>query len=245
MLARSMARTVSIVGAGRIGKTLGKRLRALGWRIGAVVTRTPATAREAARAIGAGSPHVMSTVPGLRRESASRNAKRLAASTANLAADVIFITTPDESLPSVVKTLAQFGNHRGKRYWRGKIVLHTSGTLDRSVLAPLARLGAATGSLHPMQTFSGRGIPKLAGVTFAIEGDARALRTARGIARALGGIPVRIASADKPVCPRRSCRGRGQHLSAAGSFDRDAGAHRLHPPPRFANAAAFVTPNAR
>ena len=47
-----MARTVSIVGAGRVGKSLGKRLRELGWRIGAVVTAS--TARAAVRRIGGG-----------------------------------------------------------------------------------------------------------------------------------------------------------------------------------------------
>jgi predicted short-subunit dehydrogenase-like oxidoreductase (DUF2520 family) len=186
-----MARTISIVGAGRVGKTLAKRLRALGWRIGAVVARTPASSREAVRSIGGGSPHTMLGGGGSLRESASRQS----ASAAILAAGVILIATPDNAMPAAVETLARAGG----RAWRGKIVLHTSGALDRSVLGPLARLGACTGSLHPMQTFSGRGIPKLAGVTFAIEGDARARRTARGLARSLGGIPVLIASADKPA----------------------------------------------
>lgn len=185
MLARSMARTVSIVGAGRVGKTLAKRLRSLGWRIGAIVTRSRATARTAAQAIGAGSPHVFP----------SRRSHEASVLAAILPANVVLITTPDESISDVVHVLS----HAGGRVWRGKIVLHTSGALDRSVLAPLARLGAATGSLHPMQTFTGRGVPKLAGVTFAIEGDARALGAARSMARQLGGIPVRVASADKPA----------------------------------------------
>ena len=53
-----MKRTLSIVGAGRVGRTLGKRLRERGWRIGAVVTRSTATSRAAVRAIGAGTPLV-------------------------------------------------------------------------------------------------------------------------------------------------------------------------------------------
>ena len=252
-----MARTISIVGAGRVGKTLAKRLRALGWRIGAVVARTPASSRTAVRAIGAGSPHAMLTdffpqapfsgsdlnssrtqLRSLRSskvqeaffwgaelspqgkgtlkepfrgselqlrhkagptKGASAPEVRLAASqsalAAILAADVILVTTPDNVMSAAVETLARAGG----RAWRRKIVLHTSGALDRSVLRPLARLGASTGSLHPMQTFSGRGIPKLTGVTFAIEGDARARRAARGLARSLGGTPVLIASEDKPT----------------------------------------------
>jgi predicted short-subunit dehydrogenase-like oxidoreductase (DUF2520 family) len=169
-----MARTISIVGAGRVGRTLGKRLRELGWRVGAVVTRSAPTARAAMRAIGAGSAQTH-----LDRDT--------------LAADVILLATPDASLAAVAKALAEVGG----RECRGKVVLHTSGALDRSVLAPLARRGAATGSLHPMQTFSGRGVPQLRNVIFAVEGDPEARRVARGIARSLGGVPVIIEGRSK------------------------------------------------
>jgi predicted short-subunit dehydrogenase-like oxidoreductase (DUF2520 family) len=171
-----MPPTISILGAGRVGGTLGRRLHQLGWRIGAVVTRSAATSRRAVRAIGAGRP-----LAHLSREV--------------LAADVILLATPDAALPSVARSLAQLGG----RECRGKIILHTSGALDRGVLAPLARRGAATGSLHPMQTFSGRATPQLKGVIFAVEGDRKARRAAQAIARALGGVPVPIAGSSKPA----------------------------------------------
>ncbi len=171
-----MARTISIIGAGRVGATLGKRLRQLGWRVGAVVTRSDRTARAAVRVIGGG------------------NARSILSADA-LNADVVLLTTPDDVLAGVARALANVAG----RACRGKVILHTSGALDRSVLDPLARLGASTGSLHPMQTFSGRNVPKLEGVTFAVEGDAKALRAAKQIARSLGGAPVAIGSADKPV----------------------------------------------
>lgn len=206
MLSRCMRRTVSIVGAGRVGRTLGHRLRKLGWRIGAIVTRSPSTARAAVRAIGAGTPasfHSLGTSNAAFRGSAFQGRRRggpqkgaLAPDAISLlAAHVVLFTTPDDALPSIVHSLAQMGGSS----WRGKIVLHTSGTLDRTALAPLARLGAATGSLHPMQAFSGTILPKLTGITFAIEGDAKARRAAQAIARELGGSPVIIASRDKPV----------------------------------------------
>lgn len=47
---------LSIVGAGRCGRTLGRLARRAGWRIGAVTCRTMAHAREAAAFIGAGRP---------------------------------------------------------------------------------------------------------------------------------------------------------------------------------------------
>jgi predicted short-subunit dehydrogenase-like oxidoreductase (DUF2520 family) len=112
-----------------------------------------------------------------------------------LAADLILIATPDDALEAIAKSLGRIAG----RGLRRKIVLHTSGALDRGVLAPLARQGAATGSLHPMQTFSGRSAPKLDGIIFAIEGDAKARRAGREIARALGGVPVTIDGRSKPA----------------------------------------------
>jgi predicted short-subunit dehydrogenase-like oxidoreductase (DUF2520 family) len=176
MLSRRMPRTISIIGAGRVGQTLARRLRQFGWRIGAVVTQSKKSSQAAVRAIGAGTPHARLTPEAL-------------------ASDVLLITTPDGALENVAKSLANFriGSYRSK------IALHTSGALDRRVLAPLARGGVSTGSLHPMQTFTGRGTPHLKGVIFAVEGDRAARLTAQKIARALGGIPVTIRSASKPA----------------------------------------------
>jgi predicted short-subunit dehydrogenase-like oxidoreductase (DUF2520 family) len=171
-----MERSISIVGAGRVGRTLGKRLRGLGWRIGAVVTRSATTSRAAVRQIGAGKPF-------------SRPAPEI------LDSKVILLATPDSALGSVANALASFDESK----LRDRIVLHTSGAMDRAVLAPLARRGASTGSLHPMQTFSGRGAPNLEKVIFAIEGDRGAARVARDIARSLGGVPVAISSKNKPA----------------------------------------------
>lgn len=171
-----MARTISIVGAGRVGRTLAHRLRNLGWRIGAVVTQSHKTSNAAVRAIGGGIPHA-----NLRPEV--------------LDADIILICTPDGALATAAKALAKFSASN----FRGKVILHTSGALDRSVLAPLARRGASTGSLHPMQTFTGRGAPRLEGVIFAVEGDRAAHSAAQKIARSLGGVPVTIHGASKPA----------------------------------------------
>lgn len=215
MLSRCMARTISIVGAGRVGRTLAKRLRELGWRIGAVVTQSPATARAAVEAIGAGVPLVLSANGSLaasRRGSAPLRGSELQlrhkralrkgalapednSSSLALASDLILIAVPDGAIESIARRLAQTSG----KACRGKVILHTSGALDRSVLAPLARHGAATGSLHPMQTFSGRSLPNLKGVIFTIEGDTRALRAAQQIARQLGGVPVTMKGANKPA----------------------------------------------
>lgn len=169
-----MTRTISIVGAGRVGRTLGRRLRQLGWRVNAVVARSQAHARAAAVWIGAGTPF-------------GRISEDI------LSADVILVSTPDSAVAEVAEDLARVATKNVKR----KIVLHTSGALDSSVLKPLARLGAATGSIHPMQTFTGTKLPTLKGVAFAIEGAPAAQRAAQQIARELGGVPVTIEARDK------------------------------------------------
>jgi len=171
-----MSHSVSIVGAGRLGRALGRSLRRLGWRIGPVVTRSAAHSRAAVRAIGGGKPFATLT-------------------SAVMDADVILLATPDDVLADVARQLTKLA---GKKC-RGKIVLHGSGALDSSVLRPLGRCGAATGSIHPMQTFTNNSRPNLKGVIFAVEGDPRARRSAAAMARSLGGMPVPVASGSKPA----------------------------------------------
>ena len=177
---------MAIVGAGRVGCVLGRRLHQEGWRIGSVVTRSMRTARAARRRIGSGKP-------------------RAGLSEAVLAADLILIATPDRATGETAAALARIAPAKqaprdkkpredkknfGSDIWRGKVVLHTSGALGSDVLSPLALRGAAIGSLHPLQTFSGRTVTSLAGFTCAIEGSAVALRMARRVCRELDGVPV-------------------------------------------------------
>jgi predicted short-subunit dehydrogenase-like oxidoreductase (DUF2520 family) len=171
-----MAGTLSIIGAGRVGRALGRRLRELGWKIGAVVASSESSARKAVRSIGAGRSHAFLT-------------RQV------LATQVILITTQDHSLATIAVELARIGAEE----LRGKIVLHTSGALSSDVLDPVRRCGAAVGSMHPLQTFSGVGVPPLEGRVFTIEGDVVAVRMARQMARALGAVPVQIEGSKKPL----------------------------------------------
>jgi predicted short-subunit dehydrogenase-like oxidoreductase (DUF2520 family) len=171
-----MLGTLSIIGAGRVGRAIGRRLRELGWKIGAVVTSSEPSARKAVRSIGAGHAHSFLT-------------RQV------LAAQVILITTPDHGVAGIAEELSRVGAEELRR----KIVLHTSGALSSNVLDPVRRCGAAVGSMHPLQTFSGVGVPPLEGKVFAIEGDNAAVRVARQIAHALGAVPVHIDGAKKPL----------------------------------------------
>ncbi len=159
-----------------MGRALGRRLRELGWRIGVVAARTDANARKAVRFIGAGQPQA-----GVTRQI--------------FTSPTILVSVPDDAIASVADELAE----KGGEELRGKVVLHTSGALNADVLQSVRACGAAAASMHPMQTFSGVGVPPLEGKVFGIEGDEIAVRMARKIARELGGTPVSIAAAMKPL----------------------------------------------
>src|ERR1700692_5012032 len=169
-----MRGALAIIGAGRVGRALGRRLRELDWKIGAVITRSEASARKAVRFIGAG----------IARWTRSRE---------SLPSRLILISTPDDAVVRIAGELARIGAEE----LRGKVVLHTSGALNSAALKAVRDCGACVGSMHPLQSFSGVAIPPLEGKVFAIEGDPVAIRLARQIVRALGGLPVQIAGGSK------------------------------------------------
>jgi predicted short-subunit dehydrogenase-like oxidoreductase (DUF2520 family) len=164
-----MTDSLAIIGAGRVGRALGWCFRELGWRIGSVVTRSEVSARKAARFIGAGRAH-----PGVSRDVFTSR--------------VILIATPDDQIVAVARELARMGGDE----LTGKVVLHTSGAQGAGVLGILRAHGAVVGSMHPLQSFSGVSVPSLEGKVFAVDGDTKAIRVARQMARALGASPVRI-----------------------------------------------------
>jgi len=169
-----MKRTIAIIGAGRVARGLGGRLREAGWKIGAVAARQMPAARAAVRAIRGGTPCLLPT-------------RRV------LDAGIILLAVPDDALPGVVSQLECTAGEELRR----KVVVHTSGAISSAVLNPLALRGAWTGVIHPMQSFGTRTRPRLDGVLFGIEGHPEALRTIRKMVRSLGGEATRIEPARK------------------------------------------------
>jgi predicted short-subunit dehydrogenase-like oxidoreductase (DUF2520 family) len=171
-----MEKSLAIVGAGRVGRALGRRLHAAGWRIGAVVTRSTSSARNAVRFIGAGRPFAKITSDVARSR-------------------VILIAVPDDAIAGVAAELAAAC---GKQL-QGRIVLHTSGARNSSVLQAIRECGAAPGSMHPMQTFSGISVPPLQGKVFTVEGHAKAISVSRQIVKQLGGITLILDAGKKSL----------------------------------------------
>jgi predicted short-subunit dehydrogenase-like oxidoreductase (DUF2520 family) len=166
---------VAIAGAGKVGTALAVALRRAGHRIVAIASRTPAAARALARRTGA-------------RATALADVAR--------AADLVLITTPDRAVAAACRALLP-----GLR--RRALVVHCSGALTSAVLAPARRAGARVGALHPLQTFAGvrDAAPLFRGIAFCLEGDRAALPALGRLARDLGGRPMRLPAARRPLYP--------------------------------------------
>ena len=104
---------------------------------------------------------------------------------------IVWICVPDSNIRQVARTLGRSGE------WRGKIVFHSSGVLSSAELRDLKQRGAGVVSVHPLMTFVEGVIPALSGVPFALEGDAKAIRIARGVVRDLDGQPFLISKQNK------------------------------------------------
>jgi predicted short-subunit dehydrogenase-like oxidoreductase (DUF2520 family) len=111
-------------------------------------------------------------------------------------ADVVLLAVRDDALEPLVQGLAR------RRARRGQVYLHLSGALTSRVLAPLRKHGAKVGSFHPLMTVAlapREAATQFRGATFALEGDAAAVRAGRRLARALGGVPALVRAAARPA----------------------------------------------
>jgi predicted short-subunit dehydrogenase-like oxidoreductase (DUF2520 family) len=111
-------------------------------------------------------------------------------------ASVILLAVQDDEIAPLVKAWTQRQALR-----RGQVVLHLSGVRSSSVLDPLREHGVFIGGMHPLMT--AMGVPdvdadNLAAATFALEGDAAAVRAGRMLAEAVGARSVLLDPAQRP-----------------------------------------------
>jgi len=165
--------SIAIVGPGRLGSALAVQLNGAGYRIEELVARP--TAKSLARA-----KILAKKVRG--RASSEK--------TARLDSDLVWFCLPDSQ---IARTADQF---TGKS-WKGQLAFHSSGVLSSEALSAIRKRGAKVASVHPLMTFIEGSFPHLKGATFAIEGDAAAVRFAAEIVRNLKGAPRRIRKQEK------------------------------------------------
>ena len=169
----SQESAVGFIGAGRLGSSLAVAMARSGYRVVAVSSRRASHRKWLSDRLAEAK---VVTEP---QEVAD-------------AAEVIFITTSDGAISLVSDSVT----------WRtGQAVVHCSGAASLDVLSAPALAGAATGGIHPMQTFPAPDASdSFAGITFGIESESPELQTwLQTLAKALGGRPIQITAEQRPA----------------------------------------------
>ena len=162
---------IGFIGAGTVGTALAVRLSGKGYPVVAVSSRTRASAERLAQA-----------VPGCKVYDDGQAVADIA--------DLVFVTTPDDVIASVVAEL---------NWHAGQSVVHCSGAASTDILEPAKGFGAHIGAFHPLQTFASvsHAIENIPGSTFAIEAEEPLLSVLKQTASALEGTWVRLGAGDK------------------------------------------------
>jgi predicted short-subunit dehydrogenase-like oxidoreductase (DUF2520 family) len=159
------------IGAGTTGTALAVRLSEKGWPVVAVSSRTLSSAQRLAKLV------TDCQVYHVAQELVD-------------AAELVFITTPDDVIATVCNEL---------RWHKNQSVLHCSGAHSLDILGSARKLGAAVGSFHPLQTFAGvdQAIQNLPGSAFGLEADEPLLSTLKELTQLLNGSWVELKPGDK------------------------------------------------
>lgn len=161
---------IGFIGAGTVGALLATNLHAKGYAVTSIASRTRASAERLALHINATAFENLQTVAD--------------------ACDMIFITTPDDAIDPVVRSIRWAQRHQ---------VVHTSGGLTNAVLQPVMDTGGQVACFHPFQTWIPGTPNKLPGVTVALEGDGPIIDHLEELANALGCPVVYVKAQDKVV----------------------------------------------
>ncbi|HEU4374799.1 MAG TPA: DUF2520 domain-containing protein [Telluria sp.] len=171
-----MAPTLNIIGAGHLGRVLGRLFAASGaFALQDVLTRSHTSAQGAIGFIGAG--RAVASIADLRR------------------ADAVMLAVSDDQIEPVCGALADAGA------LDGVLVFHCSGAKSSAALGAAAGKGAFTASVHPVRSFADpEGVARdFAGTLCGVEGDSRALALLEPALAAIGARPVAIDAAAKTV----------------------------------------------
>jgi predicted short-subunit dehydrogenase-like oxidoreductase (DUF2520 family) len=131
--------------------------------------------------------------------------------------ELVLLAVPDDAVGPVATELASEGG-----VGPSHVVLHLSGLLDRSALAPLDSSQAGLGSFHPLQTIAdpANAPDRFAGAYAGLEGDDRALAAGERLASALRMQTVRIAAESKPAYHAGAVAAANYTVALAGLAER-------------------------
>ena len=167
--------SLSIIGCGKLGRTLGRLWQRAGNpHLHDILNRSLAAANEAVAFIGAG--HAATDFAALRPSTA------------------FLIGTPDDAIEATCEALAATGLLDASC-----VVFHCSGALDSRILQSADLCGSAIASLHPIRSFARpeQVAEEFAGTYCGVEGDARALALLNPLFESIGAKTVAIDGAKK------------------------------------------------
>lgn len=169
--------TISIIGPGRVGQTLGRALADKGCQIGDVIGRRAESVQPAVEFIGCGQGRV-----GLREVSDDFQ--------------VLLIAVADDFIEDVAAELSARETSLAHKF-----AFHFSGSQSSEELRPLAERGMHTGSMHPLMSFPdpATALHQLPGIYYCLEGEAEAVAVAQRLVDVLEGKHFSIATGHKPL----------------------------------------------
>ncbi len=173
------ARRWAIVGAGRVGRTLGLLANRLGIPIASTWNRSADAARATDELLGP-----VRALHGPAEQCASALLED---------ADVVWVTTIDSTIADVAGALAPHLRAH-------QLVLHAAGSLSSQVLSE-AGIRVPVGSLHPLQAITDpeTAVEALSDVAWTVEGASEAVEFARELMGRVGVEPVEIDSSKKTL----------------------------------------------
>lgn len=222
---------IAIVGAGNLGSALAASLKKAGYTVDAIIARPQKKSLARARSL------------------ASQMGAPVLSSLDKVQSEVIWFCVPDSEIGKAAASLAP------TLHGKNRIAFHSSGALGSDELAPFRSKAAAVASVHPLMTFVRGSKPSLSGASFAIEGDAAAVKMSRRIVRDLGGRAYPIKKQQKAAYHAwgaftspllTALLATSEEVAALAGVDRKAARKRAIPILRqtLANYAAIGAPGA-
>ena len=167
---------IGIIGAGKVGISLGYVLRSNGVHVVGISDTSLEALAKAREFLGADTLYALDNVEIVDT------------------CDVIAIAVQDRLIGDAARSVADRAGDI-----RGKLFFHTSGADPSSVLSPLEARGARVGSLHPLQTFPDieSAIDVLPDTSIFIEGDDKARQVLHFLGENLGAKVYVVSGEDK------------------------------------------------
>jgi predicted short-subunit dehydrogenase-like oxidoreductase (DUF2520 family) len=165
---------VAIVGAGRVGTSIGLLLKSAGHPIVGCSTRSSRTLDRAVKSLSCtGTTSARDAVAG---------------------ADIVVIAVPDDAVGRIATDLVGAVGD-------GTFVFHTAGSLGVEPLGELAAAGADVLAIHPLQSIPSvaEGVKRMKGSYFGVTAEPRLLDWGRGIVDGLGGKFLHVEEADRTI----------------------------------------------